>query len=285
MAAGMGSRYGGLKQLEPVGPAGESMTDYAVFDAWRAGARRAVFVVRREMQAEFHARLGRRYETRLEVAYAVQELEGRAKPWGTGHAVLAAEGQVRAPFIVCNADDFYGAEGFGLLAAFLARPAPTPPERYAMVAFELRRTLSDHGHVSRGVCALDGRGLLAGVREYTHVAPHGEGARDAPPAGAARDFDGREPVSLNLWGLRPSVFPELRARFERFRAARADDPRAEFYLPAVIDALLREGRASVAVLRTGSDWFGLTHPEDRAAAQARLVELHARGDYPPALWP
>jgi hypothetical protein len=287
MAAGVGSRYGGLKQLDGVGPGGETVMDYAVFDAARAGVERVVFVIRRALERDFHERRGRRYARRLELAYAFQETgtlpPGRSKPWGTGHALLAAAAQVRAPFIACNADDFYGAEGYGLLASFLRAPAAAPPERHAMVAFELRHTLSDHGSVSRGVCETTPDGLLRAVREYTHIAATRGGALHRGPDGE-RAFTGDEPVSLNLWGFRPSLFDELRARFERFLRERGGEPGAEFFLPAVVDELVREGRASVSVLRTAAQWFGLTHREDRERAAARLRELHARGEYPPRLW-
>lgn len=294
MAAGIGSRYGGLKQFDGVGPAGETVMDYAVFDAARAGVERVVFVIRRDMEREFHERCGRRYARRLDVAYAFQELDalppgftpppGRTKPWGTGHAVLSAAEAVRAPFIVCNADDFYGAEGYRLLAECLRAPAAAPPERYAMVAFELRRTLSEHGTVSRGVCATTCDGLLSGVREYTRIESTPAGARHVGPDGSEHVFAGDEPVSLNLWGFRPSLFDELRARFERFLRERSGDAAAEFFLPAVIDELIREGRATVSVLRTSARWFGMTHREDRERVRARLQELHERGEYPPRLW-
>lgn len=294
MAAGLGSRYGGLKQLDGVGPGGETVMDYAVYDAARAGVERVVFVIRREMQREFHERCGRRYAGRLEVVYAFQELTelpagaspppGRLKPWGTGHAVLCAAASVRAPFIVCNADDFYGAEGYRLLADFLRAPADAPPERHAMVAFELRRTLSEHGTVSRGVCETTADGLLHSVREYTRIEARPDGARHAGPDGE-RVFTGHEPVSLNLWGFRTGLFDELRPRFERFLRERGgSDPAAEFFLPAVVDELVREARASVRVLRTSARWFGMTHREDRARVTALLGELHARREYPPCLW-
>lgn len=293
MAAGVGSRYGGLKQFDGVGPAGETLMDYAVFDAARAGVERVVFVIRPELEREFHEHCGRRYAHRLEVAYAFQELSalpagfapppGRGKPWGTGHAVLSAAQAVHGPFIVCNADDFYGAEGYGLLAEFLRGPQSAPPERYAMVAFELRRTLSEHGTVSRGVCTTTPDGLLLGVREYTRIEATPDGPRQRGPDGE-RAFGGHEPVSLNLWGFRPGLFDHLRARFEDFLRRRSGDPAAEFFLPAVIDELIRERLATVSVLRTSAQWFGLTHRQDRARVAAHLRELHERGEYPPRLW-
>lgn len=298
LAAGLGSRYGGLKQLEPLGPGGEVLMDYGVFDAARAGVERVVFVLRREMEREFHQRLGRRYARRLEVAYAFQELDdlppgfavpaARTKPWGTAHAVLSAERALRAPFLVANADDFYGAEGFRLLVEFL-RPGSGGGTgeralRFAMVGFELRRTLSEHGPVSRGVCEVTAEGLLASVVEHTALERWGDGAREATAGGGWRTFTGREPVSLNLWGLTPGIFPEIAACFERFLAARSADPKAELYLPAVIDELIREQRSTVTVLPSSAQWFGVTYREDRQRVARHLAALVEAGEYPERLW-
>ncbi len=298
LAAGLGSRYGGLKQLEPLGPGGEVLMDYGVFDAARAGVERVVFVLRREMEREFHQRLGRRYARRLEVAYAFQEIDdlppgsavpaARTKPWGTAHAVLSAEQALRAPFLVANADDFYGAEGFRLLVQFLRRGsgggAGEGALRFAMVGFELRRTLSEHGPVSRGVCEVTAEGLLASVVEHTALEPWGDGAREATAGGGWRTFTGREPVSLNLWGLTPGIFPELSERFERFLAARSADPKAELYLPAVVDELIRERRSTVTVLPSSAQWFGVTYREDRERVARHLAALVEAGEYPAPLW-
>jgi hypothetical protein len=292
MAAGLGSRYGGLKQFEAVGPGGARLMDYAVFDALRAGLERLVFVLRPGMQADFHAACGHLYARRAEVAYAFQDLtdvpsgfrvpDGRVKPWGTGHAVLAAAEQVPGAFIAINADDFYGADGFGQLATFLRQPAPhEPPARHALVAYDLRQTLSEHGSVARGVCELDAGGLLRSVREHTALVPVGRGAREQA---GGRMFTGDEPVSLNLWGFAPSLFSELRARFATFLTARGDDPKAEFFLPAVVDELVHDGRAEVTVLRTPAQWFGVTYREDRERVAARLHALHAAGVYPERLF-
>ncbi len=294
LAAGVGSRYGGLKQLDGVGPGGETIMDYAVFDAARAGLRRVVFVLRRELERAFHEACGRRYARLVDVDYAFQELEalpdgrvapaGRKQPWGTGQATLCAAEQVRGPFVVCNADDFYGAEAYRLLAEFLARPGASPVEAYALVGYELRRTLSAHGSVARGVCDVAPDGRLRGVREYTRIEPQGEGAVQRGPDGAERVFEGGEPVSLNLWGFRPGLFAQLRERFARFLDSRGGSPQAEFYLPVVVDELIREGRADVTLLRTSASWFGMTHRADRALVAARLRELHERGEYPARLY-
>ncbi len=294
MAAGVGSRFGGLKQLVPVGPAGEVLMDYAVYDALRAGIERLVFVIRREMEADFHQRLGRRYAGRAEVVYAYQELDdlpagfavpvGRSKPWGTGHAVLAARRLITGPFVVINADDFYGAEGFAKLAAhFSAAPAPGP-ERYAMVAYQLAQTLSEHGTVARGVCRAAG-GLLAQVEEHTGITRTPAGIVGRGPQGEEVPFAGDEPVSLNFWGFTPGLFAALGEAFEHFLATRRDEAGAELYLPAVVDAMIHDGRAEVALLATSSPWFGVTYREDQPRVATAIAQRVAAGEYPRPLWP
>jgi NDP-sugar pyrophosphorylase family protein len=292
MAAGLGSRFGGLKQLEPVGPDGERVMDYALFDARRAGVERAVFVIRREMAAEFHRQVGSRYSRWMEVAYAFQDLdqvpEGfrrpgeRTRPWGTAHAILAARTELKAPFLAINADDFYGRTAFELLAGFLARPG-SAADAYAMVAFRMANTLSEHGPVARGICQVDPAGLLRSVTEHTGLERDGDGCLERDAAGD-RHFTGLEPVSMNIWGFRPGIFAQLQERFARFLAVSGQDPRAEFFIPTVVDALVREGQATVRVLDTPDRWFGVTYREDKAAVVARLQDLVAAGVYPPSLW-
>lgn len=294
MAAGAGSRFGGLKQLVPVGPGGETLTDYAVYDAWCAGVRRVVFVVRPEMEREFHGILGRKYESRLEVVYAPQELadtpvgfvvpEGRPKPWGTGHAIRAARRHVTNPFLAINADDWYGADGFSKLTAFLSEPVRPGPARYALVAFRLRRTLSAHGTVSRGVCTVSPRGRLLEVTEYADLRAEAGGVIGTGPGGTVCRFSGDEPVSLNLWGFVPAFFDELERGFERFLSERGTDPNAEFYLPAAVDAALKARRAEVTVLPTEEEWFGVTYREDLPRAQAAVGKRVEAGLYPSPLW-
>jgi dTDP-glucose pyrophosphorylase len=282
LAAGMGSRFGGVKQLDPVGPSGETVMDYAVYDAVRAGVERVVFVIRRELEQAFHAQIGSRYSGRVPVAYAFQELgslpggrgvpEGRTKPWGTGQAVLAAAEVVDSPFVVINADDFYGRRAYEGLAGRLK--TLSAPGSYAMVAFPLVNTLSEHGSVSRGVCdVVEGR--LRSVVEHTGLAPDGSGVLDSSGA----RFSGSELVSMNFWGLQPDVFGWLEAQFGEFLDARGTDPRAELYLPAVIDRLVAEGSATVDVLTSPDQWFGMTYAADRDAVAARLADLVAAGEY------
>jgi len=294
MAAGAGSRFGGLKQLVPVGPDGETLTDYAVYDAWRAGVRRAVFVVRREMEREFHEILGRKYEKRLEVAYTHQELDQlpsdfflpafRRKPWGTGHALLSAKGMVTGPFIAINADDWYGAEGFAKLAAFLSEPVRPGLARWALVTFRLGRTLTGHGTVARGVCTVSPGGRLFGVTEHTNLRAETKGIVGTGPGGTVRRFTGDEPVSLNLWGFTPAVFDDLESGFARFLSERGSDPKTEFYLPAAVDAALKAGRAEVSLLPTDEEWFGVTYREDLPRVRAAVKERVKAGLYPSPLW-
>jgi len=279
LAAGMGSRYGGLKQLDPVGPRGEIILDYSVRDALAAGFTKVVFVIRREMAELFRETVGVRYEGITEVAYAFQELEplpggrvsppGRTKPWGTGQAVLAASQAVRGPFAVINADDYYGPSGFVSIASFLAE---SRPRHYAMVGYRLDRTLSENGSVSRGICSVDRDGRLLEIDERTAIARGADGvivANGNPPV----RLTGEEPVSMNFWGFTPDLFETLVVLFEEFLEEKGDDPKAEFYLPAAVGRLINTGEASVKVLTTPDAWLGLTYPEDKPAVVAALAAL------------
>ncbi len=291
MAAGLGSRYGGLKQIDPVGRAGETLLDYSLFDARRSGFGRIVFVIRRDIEAAFREAVGRRYEERADVAYVYQALEdlprgfavsaGREKPWGTGQAVLAGEAAVDGPFAVVNADDFYGRASFVALHAFLV--AGPPSDLHALVAFRLDRTLSSHGPVARGLCDVGAEGLLRAIEEVTGLERAGGGVR-APSKGGDSTFAGNEPVSLNIWGFGPSIFALLRERFAAFLEERGRDPKAEFYLPDAVGQLIRAGQARVLVLETTSPWFGMTHREDARAVAESLRALVAAGEYPDPLW-
>src|SRR5262245_2700723 len=292
MAAGVGSRYGGLKQIEPVGPAGETLLDYSLFDARRAGFSRIVFVIRRDIERAFREAVGRPYEALGSVEYAFQSLDdvpsgsavppGRTKPWGTGQAVLAGEGLVDGPFAAVNADDFYGRVSYEALHAFLA--APPPPDLHALVAFRLDRTLSAHGAVARGLCDVGPDGLLRGVEEVTGLERAPGGGVRAPSVGGDRVFRGDEPVSLNFWGFSPSIFSLLRERFAAFLAERGGDAKAEFYLPDTVGTLIRAEEARVRVLDTESPWFGMTHRDDARAVAESLRALVAAGEYPSPLW-
>jgi UTP-glucose-1-phosphate uridylyltransferase len=281
LAAGMGRRFGGLKQVQPVGPAGELIIEYSVYDALRAGFDRVVLVIRHDLEADFRAAIGRRLESRVAVEYVFQELTdaSRTKPWGTGHAVLAARAAVRRPFAVINADDFYGATGYAALAHHFATA-----QGYALVGYPLRQTLSEHGTVSRGLCTTDAAGRLERITEITQIEPTARGARYPGPDGRARELGGDEIVSMNFWGFTPEVFPRLEKLFADFRAKNAGDPQAEFYLPTAISTLNESRLADVALLRSNSAWFGLTYREDIAAAQRAVQALVAAGVYPATLW-
>lgn len=289
LAAGMGSRYGGLKQIDPVGPAGETVLDYAVFDAVRAGFTRVVFVIRRDFEALFREKIGARYAGRIRVDYVFQSLDalppgftppaGREKPWGTGHAVWCARDAVRENFAVINADDFYGADSFAQLARFLgaARSA-----EFAMVGFRLANTLSEHGTVSRGVCAVAVGGALQSIVEQTSIAP--------ADIGGGKKFSGEEIVSMNCWGFTPALFAGLDAQFRGFLAqvaggvAALDPLKAEFYLPASVSTMVARGEATVRVLPTESAWFGVTYREDKPRVSAAIADLVGTGKYPARLF-
>ena len=279
LAAGMGSRYGGLKQLDPVGPLGEIILDYSVRDALAAGFGKVVFVIRREMAELFREAVGVRYEGIIEVAYAFQELEplpggrvspsGRTKPWGTGQAVLSAASVVREPFAVINADDYYGPSGFQALSGFLSGKTEG---HYAMVGYRLDRTLSENGTVSRGVCSVDGEGRLFEITERTSIALRADRVIEAkgnPPLA----LSGEEPVSMNFWGFTPDLFAKLERLFEEFLEERGEDPKAEFYLPAAVSSLIAAGEVMVTMLGTPDAWYGLTYPEDKPTVVEALASL------------
>ena len=279
LAAGIGSRFGGLKQVQPVGPAGELIIEYSAFDALRAGFDRLVLVIRRDTEADFRATIGRRLEQRMAVQYVFQETEGRTKPWGTGQAVLVTREVVRRPFAVINADDFYGASAYSALAAHFA----ASPD-LALVGYPLNQTLSEHGTVSRGLCATDAAGRLQRITEVTRIAKTAHGAKYTEEDGLVHLLSGAETVSMNFWGFTPAVFPPLEKLFAAFRPKHAGDPKAEFYLPTAVSALIEQRAAEVSLLQSQDAWFGLTYQEDVAAAQATMRALVAAGKYPSPLW-
>jgi hypothetical protein len=290
LAAGMGSRYGGLKQIDPVGPAGETIIDYSVYDALRAGFAKLVFVIRRDLEQPFREIVGRRFEQRLPVRYVFQELgdlppgfsppPNRSKPWGTAHAILAGQSALQEPFAAINADDFYGAQAFRLLAQHLSSGGSD----YAMAAFILRQTLSDFGSVARGVCDIGPDGFLKSVVELTRIERDGAGAKNTDPSGRVTRLTGEEAVSMNFWGFTPAVFPALRAAFAAFLEKSGRDPKAECYIPSVVNEWVVSGRARVKVWRTSDPWFGVTYREDRPRVVESIRQLIAKGDYPERLW-
>lgn len=287
LAAGIGSRYGGLKQIEPLGPGGEFLLDYSVYDARRAGFDRVVFVIRRDLEAAFRSAMGARIERQIDTAYVFQELDAlpggrkppanRAKPWGTGHAVLCCAETVQNTFAVINADDYYGPSAYLRLSEFLDRTADRP-DRYALVGYRLRETLSAHGTVARGVCVVRDD-LLDTIHETTGIA-----SQDGRITSDAGPLCGDEPVSMNCWGFKPTLFAQLAEGFDQFLTRSVSDPKAEFYLPERVGQLVREGRASAEVLPTSEAWFGITNPRDRAGAAERIAERVRTGVYPSPLW-
>lgn len=281
LAAGMSSRYGRPKQLEPIGPSGETLLDYCAFDARRAGFGSVVLLIRCELERAIRER-AERWEG-MPVRYAFQEpAAGRSKPWGTAHAVLAAAPETDGAFGVCNADDFYGAGAYRLLADHL-RSGPAPDS--AIVAYRMGETLSPHGGVSRAVCETDGQGFLTALTELRDVRRAGEVARGRDPEGRAREVPLDAATSLNLWGVSPELLPLLRQGFDRFAALHRADPDAEYPLSTAVDHLARGRGIRVRVLRTGEAWSGITHPADRQPVAERLRALAAERRYPTPLFP
>lgn len=293
----MGSRFGGLKQVAPVGPGGELIIEYSAHDARRAGFDRVVFVIRRDIEQEFRAAIGRRLEAKMEVAYAFQELgdlppphaavPGRTKPWGTGQAVLAAEPVVRGPFAVINADDFYGAAAYGELAGhFRGAGCADGPGRpvYALVGYPLRQTLSEHGAVNRGVCAVDASGRLNRIDEVLKIERTTAGRARHPLAwGGWGDLSGDEIVSMTCFGFNPAFFGQVRGLFADFLAKYGRSETAEFYLPVAVGELAQAGYADVRLLKSEDAWFGMTYREDIPAACAAIRRLIDQGLYPERL--
>lgn len=289
LAAGMGSRYGGLKQVEPVGPSGEIILDYSVYDAVQAGFDKVVFVIRKDIEAPFRDSIGRRLENKVHCHYVFQELadlpagyqvpEDRTKPWGTGQAILAAAEAIETPFAAINADDFYGRQAFQLVGDELRRPTG----EYCMVGFVLRNTLSEHGSVSRGLCTTDQAGYLRSIEEHVKIFKDGRGGRSVTDKGELR-LTGDEVVSMNLWGLRPDIFGHLEALFREFLDIHGGELKSEFYIPSVIDRLITDRLSKVKVLTSNDPWFGVTYPEDKPVVVGGIRRQVEEGAYPERLW-
>ena len=295
LAAGMGSRYGGLKQVDPVGPSGETIMDYSVFDAVRSGFGRVVFVIRRDFEDVFRRTIGVKYEGVVSVDYAFQSMDDvppgarvppeRVKPWGTAHAIRAARHVVNVPFAAINADDFYGHDAFQRVGAFLSEPqVPGAKPCFAMVGYRLDQTLSEHGSVARGVCKVGADGLLVNVTEMTRLVGVPGGAENREDPDHPVVLTGSERVSMNLWGFTPELFAALETRFPAWLTTHAQNPKDEWYIPFVVDKMISEGAADVAVLPTESAWFGVTYREDKPLVVAAVKNLVAAGEYPGTLW-
>lgn len=293
LAAGLGSRYGGLKQLEAIGPGGETIIDYSVYDAIQAGYGKVVFVIKKEMEEAFRERLLSRFEHRVETVCAFQDIndlptgftlpEGREKPWGTTHAVLAAEGLVDEPFSVINADDFYGFDAYRQMAAFLNASPTDGGNHYAMVGYRLANTLSEHGTVSRGVCETDKTGSLVTVVEHTKISRE-NGTIISHTAQPPAELKDNALVSMNFWGFTPDLFSLLRDEFIAFLHQNSGELTMECYLPVVVNRLIRQNRARVLVLDTTAEWFGITYNQDRNAARENMLRKIRSGVYPRDLW-
>jgi hypothetical protein len=297
MAAGIGSRYGGLKQIDPVGPSGEVVLDYSVYDALRAGFDRVVFIIRRDIEAAFRERIGGRIERAADTAYVFQALdqlppgfrvpEGRTKPWGTAQAILACREAVMTPFLAINADDYYGRTAFEAMAGYLGGLARRDggPAEFAMVGYRLENTLSEHGTVARGVCEATPDGYLVGIRELLKIRRFPDGIKHTENDADWIPLEASSWTSMNCWGFTPGLFGELESRFPGFlRLNTARLQKAEFLIPEVIGELLREGRARVRILPTRERWFGVTYPQDRPLFRSAILGLIEAGIYPRDLW-
>lgn len=292
LAAGMGSRFGGLKQVEPVGPNGETILEYSVFDAIRAGFGKVVFVIRESFAADFKARFESKLKGRIEIEYVFQELnklpdgfqlpEGREKPWGTGHAVLMAKDVIGEPFAAINADDFYGAEAYRVIARFLTESVK--PDTYAMIGYQLDNTLSEFGSVSRGICTTNDAGKLTKIRETHKIRKEGNRLLCEGDNSETIELTGKEAASMNFWGFHPSIFKNIETQFVDFLKENINLPKSEFYIPFVVFEMIKQGIISVDVLTADSPWFGVTYKEDKPMVIEQINALTQRGIYPGKLW-
>lgn len=293
LAAGMGSRYGGVKQIDGVGPGGEAIIDYSIFDALRVGFTDLCFIVRAEIEADVREFFSGKFPKSVGVHFAVQSLDDlpggttvpaeRAKPWGTAHAVYAARKVVDTPFAVVNADDFYGRDAYRTLHAYLSALANNETD-YAMVGYRLEETLSEHGSVSRGICRRDANGFLQTITEHKKIERRGDRIVDVREGGTETELRADDVTSMNMFGFTPAVFPQIEEEFGRFVRLYGEDPKSEFYIPTLMTRLIGNGSAQMRVLSTTSEWFGMTYKEDKGAVQTRLAEFVNQGIYPQSLW-
>ena len=297
MAAGMGSRYGGLKQIDPVDKEGHIIMDFSIYDAKRAGFEKVVFIIKKENEADFKEAVGKRIEKVMEVAYVFQELsnipegfeipEGRVKTWGTAHAVLSAIDEIDGPFAVINADDYYGRHAFQAIYDYLTTHADDEKYRYTMVGYRLKNTVTDNGHVARGVCGLNADNELVSVTERTRIEKRNGGIEYSEDDGATWNIiDGETLVSMNMWGFTHSILEEIKAGFPVFleKGLKENPMKCEYFLPAVVSRLLEEGRAAVKVLESEDKWYGVTYKEDKPVVVEAVRSLKDAGLYPDKLW-
>lgn len=296
MAAGMGSRYGGLKQIDPVDEYGNIIVDFSIYDAKRAGFEKVIFIIKKENEQLFREAIGDRISKYIDVEYVFQDINnipeefevpvGRVKPWGTGHAILSCADTVDRPFVIVNADDYYGREAFELMYEFLMNTEDDDKYRYSMVGYFVENTLTDNGYVSRGVCEADADGYLKSVIERTHIEKKNGRIVYTEDGSNYTDIPAGSLVSMNMWGLRPSVFAELKNRFVGFLKTEAavNPMKSEFYIPKVMDQLIGESKATIKVLPTKERWFGVTYMEDKPALMASLRALKDEGLYPEKVW-
>ena len=292
LAAGMGSRYGGLKQLDGLGPNGETIMDYSIYDAIRGGFGKVVFVIRRDFEQDFRDKVLSKYRDHIPVEVVFQSTDAlpegfvcpaeRTKPWGTNHAVLMGKEVIREPFAVINADDFYGRDGFRVLGEWLSKAEGE--NRYCMVGYRVGNTLSESGTVARGICQTDARGYLTGVVERTDIARVDGRITFTGVDGLPATTDDTTPVSMNMWGFTPDYFRYSEERFKEFLTENIDKPKSEFFIPLVVNDLIVGGKATVEVLDTTARWFGVTYAEDRQSVVDKIRALIAAGEYPEKLW-
>jgi UTP-glucose-1-phosphate uridylyltransferase len=292
LAAGMGSRYGGNKQLDQIGPSGETIIDYSIYDAIRAGFGKIVFVIRRDIEDQVRERFVDRLKGRIKVDYVFQEITNlpqgvkvapdRQKPWGTSHAILVTESVIKEPFGVINADDYYGVESFKILKDFLIDDKDQ--NNYCIVGYKLGNTLSDHGHVNRGVCRVDSRGLMTNIVETRQIEKTKDGAAAPSPDGRVQHFTGNEIVSMNLWGFKPTCYHFLGEEFRNFLTRSGMDPRSELDIPTSVDKFVKNGQITIKILMSNERWFGVTYREDKPFVVDSINRMISKGIYPPSLY-
>ncbi len=292
LAAGMGSRFGGLKQVEPVGPSGETILEYSIFDAIRAGFGKVVFVIRESFAEDFKTRFESKLSGKIEIEYVYQEIdklpkgfnlpEGREKPWGTGHAVLMAKDVINESFAAINADDFYGAEAYQVMAEYLKKSVK--PGNFSMIGYQLNNTLSEFGSVSRGICVTDKNEQLTKITETHKIRKEGDSILCESENLGTIGLTGNETVSMNIWGFDPSVFDRIENQFVDFLKENINKPKSEFYIPFVVFEMIQKGQAVVDVLKADSPWFGVTYQDDKPFVIKQIQRLTQKGIYPEKLW-